>query len=445
LAVKQTGVATWVTVDTRALGDRSRARLRINGEDATLAFGYRQPTYDHPVVHLLMPVGRHTFEWGGSAAVLDVYWRGYPYRGRADTYHVLNSLYFGGVWSNVAHAPGGTDNTAAFQNWAALNNGYSVVPDPPPATSCVFAVAPGDQPYVPRQPPTADTRAELNMTDDYALYQGDVPGSPPGGLDVFGNTSRTVRFWRLDYLFPSSWTAPVPVQNTQGAWAEPPYGTGRGRWQLPPASRGGPDPSRVITNDVAAIKLLNNVLEAGGPGIIVWSMNNGAEDFCWLFSPSALGNDLRTLAIDVRPLRFDSRQNTILEYRPEPYATNGAATRFYTYGVPRGRPPYGGGYLRTWRLIGGEWRCTSAQHPYAVPGTPRIVHGKIVGDPRHGIDAGKIFGPTMRTHADGSLVAGLVASPGLNVQRTLWTPMCVREWPLLIGPTFASVSGPPPA
>jgi hypothetical protein len=202
----------------------------------------------------------------------------------------------------------------------------------------------------------------------------------------------------------------------------------------------------VITNTVEAIRMLNNILETGGPGIIVWSMSFGGEDLCWLYSPSVQGRVLQTLRIDVHPFRFDHPENTILEYRPEPYCTNGAGSTIYTYGVPPGGPPYGGGYLRTWRLIGGAWRCTSAGNPFAVPGTPRIVNGKILGDRVHGGDAGKIFGPTMRTHADGSLVRpGLVASPGLNAQRDLPTPLCVREWPLLIGPTFASVSGPPPA
>ena len=71
------------------------------------------------------------------------------------------------------------------------------------------------------------------MTDDYALYSAAVPGSPPGGIDVFGNQSRAVRFWRLDYVFPSSWVAPVPVDNTRGRWAAPPYGTGRGGRRFP--------------------------------------------------------------------------------------------------------------------------------------------------------------------------------------------------------------------
>ena len=432
-------------MDTRALSVPEHTTLRIDGRIATSAFGYPQPTPRNPEVRLLLPVGRHTFEWGAYAATFEVYWRGYPYTGRTDICAALDAEYFRGVWPNVARAPGGVDNTAAFQDWFALNNGYSVVPDAAPATSCVFAVAPGDEPYMPGETTTKDTRAELNMTDDYALYAAAVPGSPPGGIDVFGNQSRAVRFWRLDYVFPSSWIAPVPVDNTLGRWAKPPYGTGRGRWPFPPAADGGPRPSRVITNTVASIKLLNNVLEMGGPGIVVWSMCNGGEDLCWLFSPSALGRDLRTLRIDVRPLDFDRRENTILEYRPQPYSTDGAGARIYSYGVPSGGPPFGGGYLRTWRLIGGTWRCTSAHNPHAVPGRPRIVDGQIVGDRVHGPDAGKIFGPTMRTHADGSLVGGLVATAGLNAQKKVSSPMCVREWPLMIGPTFASVSAPPSA
>jgi hypothetical protein len=426
-----------VIVDTAGLSAPRGTRLLIDGKDAA-AFGYPQPTARHPVLRLLMPVGRHRFAFGPYRAVFDVYWRGYPFTGRTDSYAELNTAFFRGPYTN------GVDNAAAFQNWAAFNNGYAVVPDPAPATSCVFAVAPGDEPYVPGKTTTLDTRAELNMTDDYALYSQAIPGSPPGGLDVFGNASRTVRFWRLDYVFPSSWTAPVVIQNTQGGWAEAPYGHGRGRWQLPPAARGGPRPTRVITNSVEAIKLLNNILESGGPGIFTWGIAYGGEDLCWLYSPSALGTDLRTLRIDVHPLRFDHRENTILEYRPAPYSTNGAGSRFYTYGVPPGGPPYGSGYLRTWRRAGHVWRCTSAGNPYAVPGMPRIVRGQIAGDRVHGRDAGKIFGPTMRTHADGSLVGGLVASPGLNAQQSLPSPLCVREWPLLIGPTFASVSGPPP-
>ncbi len=443
LPVRHSGASAWVIVNTRGLPVPPGTRLLIDGRDATKAFGFPQPTHRSPSVRLLLPVGRHTFEWGGYGATFEVYWRGHPFTGRTDFYAPLNAAYFG-EWPNVARAPGGVDNTAAFQNWAALNNGYSVVPDPAPATSCVFAVAPGDEPFGPGAADTPDTRAELNMTDNYALYSEAVPGSPPGGIDTFGNTSRTVRFWRLDYLLPSSWVAPVPVQNTQGRWAQPPFGTGRGKWQLPPAARGGPRPSRVITNTVAGLKLLNNILETGGPGIIVWSTCNGGEDLCWLYSPSALGEDLPTVRVDVHPLRLDKRENTILECLPQPYCTNGRGAHIYAYGVPPGGPPYGGGYLRTWRRMHGKWICTSAGHPLAAPGIPKIVDGRIVGDRRHGSDAGKIFGPTLRTHADGSLVGGLVASPGINAQRDLSSPLCVREWPLLIGPTFASVSGPPP-
>ena len=441
LPVAHTGISTWVTVDVTGLSVPTGTRLRIDGQDATTAFGYPQPTPANPRVTLLMSVATHRFAWGRYEAKLDVYWRGYPYTGRGDYYKQVDTEYFGGVWPNVADAPGGIDNTAAFQNWSALNNGYSVVPDPAGATSCVFAVAPGDQPYVTGVSMTRDTRAELNLTEDYSAARG-IPGSPPGGIDAFGNTSRTVRFWRLDYLFPQTWIAPALVQNTAGAWAAPPYGSGRGRWQLPPAAQGGPTPTHVITNTAAAIETISNVTETGGPAVIVWGVTNGGKEVCWRFSPVALGKHLGTLLIDTHAYSFDIRENTILEYCPQLYCTGASGRPIHTYGVPSGGPPYRGGYFRTWRLIGEVWECTSAGHPYAVPGTATIIDGAIVGSR---LDAGKIFGPTLKSNALGGLIEGLVATPGINAAQDLPTPVCVREWPLLIGPTFASVSGPPAA
>jgi hypothetical protein len=442
LAVAHSGISTWVIVDTAGLRVPRGTRLLIDGRDATRAFGYPQPTPDHPKVELLLSVATHTFSWGPYQAILSVYWRGYPYAARNDYYAALNNAYFHGMQPNLGAAPKGVDEGAPFQAWAALNNGYSVVPDPAPASSCVFAVAPGDQPYVPGVSTTEDTRAELGLTDDYSRG---IPHSPPGGIDAMGNISRTVRFWRLDYSFPSTWIAPVPVQNTQGAWAVPPFGTGRGRWQLPPAARGGPRPTAVISNSVVAIELISNVTETGGPGVVVWGVTNGGQNVCWRYQPVALGQDLKTLLIDSHPYTFDGRESTILEYRPALHCMGASGRRIYTYGVPLGGPPYGGGYLRTWRLIGGVWTCTSAGSPYAVPGSPTIVAGAIVGDGVHGTEAGKIFGPTLKSDAQGALIEGLEATPGINVGASVPAPVCVREWPLLIGPTFASVSAPPAA
>jgi hypothetical protein len=68
-----------------------------------------------------------------------------------------------------------------------------------------------------------------------------------------------------------------------------------------------------------------------------------------------------------------------------------------------------------------------------------------VGDGAYGPDAGKIFGPTLKSDAQGALIEGLEATPGINAGARVPAPVCVREWPLLIGPTFASVSGPPAA
>ena len=445
LEVAHSGISTWVTVDTTGLRVPRGTRLLIDGRDATRAFGYPQPTPGHPRVMLLLSVATHRLSWGPYEAILPVYWRGYPYAARNDYYTTLNNAYFQGARPDLRPARRRVGEGVAFQVWAALDNGYSVVPDPAPATSCVFAVAPGDEPYVPGVSTTQDTRAELGLTDDYSRGSAAIPGSPPGGIDAMGNISRAVRFWRLDYSFPSTWIAPVPIQNTQGTWAAPPFGTGRGRWQLPPAANGGPRPTAVIQNSFEAIKLVSNVTETGGPGVVVWGVTNGGQNVCWRYQPVALGQDLKTLLIDSHPYTFDGRESTILEYRPELHCTGASGRPIYSYGVPLGGPPYRGGYLRTWRLIGGVWTCTSAGSPYAVPGSPRIVAGAIVGNGVYGTEAGKIFGPTLKSDAQGALIEGLEATPGINAGASVPAPVCVREWPLLIGPTFASVSGAPAA
>ena len=90
--------------------------------------------------------------------------------------------------------------------------------------------------------------------------------------------------------------------------------------------------------------------------------------------------------------------------------------------------------MRTWRLPRGVWECTSAGNRYAVPGTLTSIDGAIGGN---SFDAGKIFAPTLKRNTPRVLIEGLIATPGHRPAQDLPTPVCVREWLLLIGQTYA--------
>lgn len=412
---------------------------------------------------------------------------------------------------------------------------------------------------------------------------GPIAGSPPLGIDLTGAISRTVRFWRCDVEVPSEWEAPVTVQNSDGEFSLD-DGTGQGYWprergateQLAirgdiltpvplaltdPVVIGTPGYEYPIDNIVRNSQIdpyssgavvaraidsnnLSNLMENYGPATITFFSPPGSGQFRVRLNFLSLGVFLVAKSVDTFTVAFDTRYPLILEYLPHLYATTDgdpyivqagtpnpynnnnpwSATRpVAPYGPPPGEP--GGGYVRLWRLINNVWTCTSAGHQLAVPGTPTIVDGEIVGDPTTGANAGKIYGPNVKCtaanlltgpggssgvvisagqsppfdmtintpvhgtlHTTGGILAidgelmlystytssqkkariieraldgpataadhsanALVAAmenwpsvnPGINAQVRLPVPLAVRHWPMMIGPTFDSVAGPP--
>jgi hypothetical protein len=512
-------------------------------------------------VTLLMPVGTWTIRIGSYAYTMDVYKRYWPPReGLVDAAATENTKFWNGPWPTNNQPPGPANNWrrgSAYQNPGSKDNGYSQVPDSAPATSTVYCVAPGDQGWLPSGKATADTRSEPNDTDTYSLL---APDSPTGGIDTFGNSSLTVRFYRVDWEIPATWTAPVVVRNDTPAWTAYNAGFGRVVWPngaVNPTTGSARSASAVVTNTKATVASLSNLVENQGPAVFVWAggTNGGTSGQTqFRFQPISLGVGLKDLPLDTLDVVFGpssaaaaakdpSRVSTIVEYQPDLYATtNGKpwtaapgtsvpgtsqpwspTNTVYPYGVPPGVP--GGGYLRIWRLINNVWTCVTAGNTFAVPGTPTIVNRRIVGDPTTGANAGKIFGPTLKVngaalaagpqgssgtvlgavqaapfdisvgnillptefrpqggevlvgtermkfstynastktlqivaraqrgtsavaHVTNEQVAGTiefnVLSSGINQGASVPTPFAAREWPILVGPTFSSVSGAP--
>ena len=583
LPVTHSGTSSWYIINTTDLWEAqggnapTGSTIQIDGNDANSVYGFTQPTAGTPIPpYYLVPVGTHTFTLQYEdtvyyTATVDCYWRGYPYTGREDAITNLQGstaspTEFFPEWPNVENA-GGTDNTAPYQNSFALNNGYSIVPDDSPATSCVFCVLPGDEPYQTGET-TMDTRSEFDWVENYNAIAATsasgsgfthygLSGAPTvsEGVDVIGNISRTVRFWRFDYLLPSTWTAPTTLQNNTGAWAAPPVGTGRGIWPVAPGDAGYPgSPTGVFSLTSAewsaAVKNLSNLLENQGPAVFVWASGTSGGTYGaveYRLQPTSLGISLKNLLLNATNVALDTRYCTIVEYCPGLFATGdsepwvvsstpgGGAPSwltaqastypFFPYGMPlesdneTPNPPFGGGYFRIWQWNGTNWACVTAGAAAAVPGTPTIVNNEIVGDPsysQYGTTSGCIFGPTLKSnganlsgtitsgqtapftfavtgivaatdflssdgtvtvdseqmsyssfssstfhvtargvngssvasHSDGAQVWAMietnVVSPGINQGADLVTPFAAREWPMVIGPTFASAAAPSP-
>jgi hypothetical protein len=266
---------------------------------------------------------------------------------------------------------------------------------------------------------------------------------------------QTVRFWRLDWQVPSTWVAPVTVENGNGNYAMTSQGgnNGPGRWPYPKNSATQKpinDSLTIIgtTNYTVGASVQNSLLdpvgsaraidpnnesnfnENYGPATIVngSAQNTGIVNFRMNYL--SLGVFLPVKHVDNITVVYDTRYPTIMEYlphlwstynglpyivaagTPNPYNNNAAWSSSHPvnpYGVPglttlgvQPSGPAGGAYVRFWRYINNAWSCVSAGHQLAVPGTPTINNNQIVGDPAYasrydaGLDAGKIFGGNVK-------------------------------------------------
>lgn len=469
---QHTGISSWVKIDTTALwsangGDvATGTHLTIDGTDAS-TFGYTQPTPGSPVVVYLMIVGTRTIQLGAHTASFDVIWRGYPWKARVIGAGVSTDYHpaWAGVGDVIPSAANGYADGSPWQSVYAINNGYSIVIDAT-GTSAVFCVAPGDQPsHNADGTGIQDTRSEFTMGETFSdrlSGSGIIAGSPLGtGIDYLGSRSATPRFLRCDFQIPATWDAPIVVQNSNGSYAFTEQGgnNGRGAWPLIPgaatqkpisqdkSSTGNPhvvgtldypidQTVRNSTLDPAdAAKAitsfnLSNLNENYGPATITWASPQNPLQPSFRLNLLTMGVFLPVKRVDTFNVVFDQRLSTIVEivydicstsdgvpYVVPPGTTsplNGGAAWSATHPVnPPGPPPgvAGGAYVRFWRRINDAWTCVSAGHQWAVPGTPTIVDGAIVGDPVTGADAGKIYCSNMKTTA-ATLASGPSGSSG---------------------------------
>ena len=581
------GSGTWTKIDTTGLwtsqgGNAPTGSLiLINGAEASTLYGgdfVGQPTPSSPIVSYMMRLGTYTIALVPSSpgppytgtpyysSVVDVTWRGAFTSSGGDGTVGNNASFFLGAWPKNTNTPNAGNNWQdgpAYFDMLVLNNGYNMIPAsadagaPAGATYATFCVAPGD---IAVNDTSADCRSEPNFVENYSTASPPV-GTPLSGIDMIGNKDLGVRFIRLDFIIPASWTAPVVVKNADNAgWAARINGLHPTIPLWPNSTATGVNPTNstlnsataVVTNTAAAIASLSNLLENQGPAVFVLCAGKSGGALQHYLETTSLGVSLTNCTVDTFTPTLGTRYSIILEYRQDLYATGNGVPWIVApgvvtpprvppwsttlsvapYGVPlqsdnlTPNPPYGGGYFRTWRIIGGAWSCTSAGTAYAVPGTPTInpATGAIIPDVTHGADAGKVFGCTAKcqgakllsgpdsgtyalnsgtaapfnitvnnvasatgfspsggelligtermtfssyssgtevihvtaraqrgtslaNHPVGEQVAGSIEfldwSTGFNQNSLVPNPFCVHEWPILVGPTFASVFGAP--
>jgi hypothetical protein len=475
-----TGVGAWVKVDTTSVWTANGGNvptgthLLIDGVDAsTLVSGFVQPTPAAPVVCLLMTVATHTISLGSHSDTLDVYWRAFPWKTVQPASGLPTTWYptWGPPQASGAIVPSAANSYADGTPLAtiyAINNGYSNASDGGGATSCVFCVAPGDQPSFGGSG-IQDERSEMTIGENWSNPMTGTPMMPgyplPNGIDLTGSLSQTVRFYRLDFELPSTWTAPVKVQNTDGSYANPANGgTGNGEWPTPRGATsqvvGGVTfpVGNVVNNDPRGISgsTLSNICENYGPSVLTWgsplgsgTWNAGGNSWGWRWNCLSLGVFLLPIPrIDTQPIALDQRVCTIVEMVPHLWSTSNGApyyvpagtinpynttpgTPYSTthpvnpYGPPPGTP--GGGYMRFWRLVNNVWKCVSVGHQLAWPGSlPDVpIGGTIVadpaGDPVNGIHAGKLFGSNVKCNG-ANLLAGPDGTSGVVLKHDTVVP-----------------------